>query len=331
MTNFSSVSIRAKTAAIFLILTFGIVGFGAFSIWQMNRINFEAENLGSNWVPSIVAISKLSQSVDSYRNIEAAHILARTTAEFSVEDKTLNDRLNTIAELDRIYRKVLNPGFESSKYEEYKATLDKYLQLSKDRMIPLSREMKKEEAAAIFRGEGRKLFREMREQVDQLVKFNVDGGTESTATIKSTYGWAINGTVAVMIVITGVSVLASLLFVKTVSAPIRVLTGRMERLAEHDLTVEVAGTERGDEIGAMARAVQVFKDGIAEADRLSALQAAEQAAKQRRAELIEQLVREFESSSTKALETVTSAASQLDRTAHGMTRMAEMTSSQATA
>lgn len=42
--------------------------------------------------------------------------------------------------------------------------------------------------------------------------------------------------------------------------PIQTLASRMEVLAKGDLTVGIDGTERRDEIGGMARAVQVFKD-----------------------------------------------------------------------
>ena len=53
---------------------------------------------------------------------------------------------------------------------------------------------------------------------------------------------------------------AGWLLARTLSRPVRALTGDMQRLAEGDLNVEIASARRGDEIGAMSRAVQVFKD-----------------------------------------------------------------------
>ncbi|WP_284210249.1 MCP four helix bundle domain-containing protein [Methylorubrum aminovorans] len=47
-----------------------------------------------------------------------------------------------------------------------------------------------------------------------------------------------------------------------VARPIKTITGTMSRLAAGDLTVAVEGAARRDEIGAMARAVQVFKDAM---------------------------------------------------------------------
>jgi methyl-accepting chemotaxis protein len=60
-----------------------------------------------------------------------------------------------------------------------------------------------------------------------------------------------------------------------IARPIQNLSGRMTRLAEGDLDSEVAGVQRGDEIGQMARAVQVFKEAAIDKIRLEQ-EAAEQ-------------------------------------------------------
>jgi methyl-accepting chemotaxis protein len=63
-----------------------------------------------------------------------------------------------------------------------------------------------------------------------------------------------------------------------ISRPLGNMAQRMDQLAGGDLAVEIAGQSRGDEVGAMARAVQVFKDNAL------ALKSAEETAEvQRRA------------------------------------------------
>jgi methyl-accepting chemotaxis protein len=54
-----------------------------------------------------------------------------------------------------------------------------------------------------------------------------------------------------------------------IARPIASLTGTMRQLAKGGLVAEVPAQERRDEIGAMAAAVLVFKDGMAEAERLA--------------------------------------------------------------
>src|SRR6185312_5224090 len=79
-----------------------------------------------------------------------------------------------------------------------------------------------------------------------------------------------------------------------VSRPITAMTDAMRRLAGRDMTTEIAGQERGDEIGAMAAAVQVFKENMIAADRLATEQVAENATKIRRAGQIDALTSAFE-------------------------------------
>ncbi len=53
-------------------------------------------------------------------------------------------------------------------------------------------------------------------------------------------------------------------FARSLANPIKGLTSAMARLAAGDLSIEVPGVGRSDEVGAMGRAVQVFKDAAAE-------------------------------------------------------------------
>ncbi|WP_245893249.1 methyl-accepting chemotaxis protein [Devosia naphthalenivorans] len=51
-----------------------------------------------------------------------------------------------------------------------------------------------------------------------------------------------------------------LLFSRTITRPMTRLTGTMQALAQGDLATQVQGAERTDELGAMARAVEVFRE-----------------------------------------------------------------------
>ena len=70
-----------------------------------------------------------------------------------------------------------------------------------------------------------------------------------------------------------VSVGMWLLLSRTIGAPVSQLTGVMGRLAKGDNTVAVPSADRTDEIGAMAAAVQTFKDAAIEKLRLEGLTA----------------------------------------------------------
>ena len=75
---------------------------------------------------------------------------------------------------------------------------------------------------------------------------------------------------------------------RRVCQPIVDLTATMSQLASGDVSGEIPGADRNDEIGAMAAAVGVFKDNKIEADRLTAEQEAENDVKMRRARVLDE-------------------------------------------
>ena len=78
----------------------------------------------------------------------------------------------------------------------------------------------------------------------------------------------------------------------------------------------------GDEIGQMAEALSVFREGIVQANAAAAEKAAEQEAKQRQAAMIDQLTREFNEGATSALAAVSTAASRMKGSAEKMSQVA---------
>ncbi|SDE07914.1 HAMP domain-containing methyl-accepting chemotaxis protein [Rhodospira trueperi] len=115
-----------------------------------------------------------------------------------------------------------------------------------------------------------------------------------------------------------------------ISGPIQAMTAAMGRLANKDYGATIPAQDHKDEIGDMAKAVQTFKDGMQKADDLAAETAEQARRRDARAQRIEQINTEFDSKVGAVLETVSSAATQLQTTAQTMASIAEETNSQAT-
>ena len=115
-----------------------------------------------------------------------------------------------------------------------------------------------------------------------------------------------------------------------IADPISKMTSSMRALAAGDKSVEIPGTGRGDEIGNMAEAVQVFKDNMIKAESLAAEQEAGQAEREKRAKAVEDLTRKFDNDVSGVIETVAASATEMDSTASSMSNTAEQTSSQST-
>jgi methyl-accepting chemotaxis protein len=115
---------------------------------------------------------------------------------------------------------------------------------------------------------------------------------------------------------------------RSLANPIIRITETMKTLARGDTAVTVTDIERVDEIGAMAGAVQVFKEALIakrEADEAAAVEAE---AKMRRAQVLDQLTRQFEANVSTLTSGLSSAATQMESTAQSMTSVADLTTSQ---
>jgi methyl-accepting chemotaxis protein len=117
---------------------------------------------------------------------------------------------------------------------------------------------------------------------------------------------------------------------RSISKPLGELGARMQALADGKLDGEIPGLGRGDEVGAMAATVQIFKDNAVRIRGLEEAEAATQVrAKADRRVAMENIASDFERSVTGIVRSVSTAAAGMQSTAQSMTATASDASSRA--
>jgi methyl-accepting chemotaxis protein len=116
---------------------------------------------------------------------------------------------------------------------------------------------------------------------------------------------------------------------RRICRPIVDITAAMSRLAGGDASGETPASDRHDEIGAMAAAVQVFKDNMIRADQLAAEQSAQNDIKMRRARLLDDLTKSFESKVSELVDGLSSSSATMESTARSMLSSATANNRQA--
>ena len=128
-----------------------------------------------------------------------------------------------------------------------------------------------------------------------------------------------------------------------IAKPIIAMTGAMQKLAQGDKTTVIPAVGRTDEVGQMAATVQVFKDNMIKAEELEKEQkaaderaaadkkAAEEQAAAEKKKAMHDLATSFERSIGSIIETVSSAATEMQTSAQALSATAEETTRQATA
>ncbi len=118
---------------------------------------------------------------------------------------------------------------------------------------------------------------------------------------------------------------------RAITQPLKGITHAMGRLSQGDLTIDVTGADRRDEIGALATALAIFKTNALEMKRMEAEQAAaEQRAAADRKQAMLRLADNFEGAVQGIVETVASAASGMQRAATALSSTATQASERST-
>lgn len=135
----------------------------------------------------------------------------------------------------------------------------------------------------------------------------------------------ISAILSAVLSVTAIIILLGILVRRWVSVPVLSMTDAMTRLAGGDKDITLPRHDKDDEIGAMARAVLVFKENAIEVERLAAEN--EKAAERTEAErqkALEEMAGAFESEVSGIVISVKEAASSLQSLAQGMSGAAEV-------
>jgi HAMP domain-containing protein len=150
---------------------------------------------------------------------------------------------------------------------------------------------------------------------DSLGQDTLDAATTSTDLRDTTTETQI--TVAALGLIGGLAL--AFFIARGIVRPLTGMTNTMTTLAAGDHDVSIPGAERTDEIGDMARAVEVFKTNMIEAERLAAEQEATRAARSRRQDAMDGHTQTFGTSVTAVMAALGNAASNMRKSADVMT------------
>ena len=168
--------------------------------------------------------------------------------------------------------------------------------------------------------------------VGKLIAMNVEkmqaARDASVAMAAHTRAWLVIGAAAGLICAFGV---LGWIALYQISRPLAFMTREMTKLANGDLNIEIEGADRADEVGGLARSLQVFKENAVTARRLEAEQRQQQAQKESRQQAVEEYIAVFDQQICEALDTLSAASTEMHATAGSMAATADETSKQATA
>jgi methyl-accepting chemotaxis protein len=329
MSAIANVTIRTKLIASFGLILVCVLGLGFFSSGRLSVVNDAAADIRDNWLPSVRLLGALESSAEQLRGSTSLAVVASRPDDMRRYENTITALKSAFEKDYADYLPLVTSPEERALAMEIRTRFDAVSALS-SKAIDMIHNGKTADAVGLLYGDQQQAMADLRQAMLSDIELN-DKGAHVAGDMGRSLGDAARFWIFMAIGIVAVFCVGIVwIMVRSVSVPITAMTAAMRRLADKDMAVVIPGAGRGDEIGGMASAVQVFKDNMIRADEMAAAETAERAAKEKRAERMTGLVQGFERKIGALVGTLAAAATQMEGTAQSMSSTATQTNSQAT-
>jgi signal transduction histidine kinase len=252
-------SIRSHLAAVFLLFFALVVILGAFSIWRLSNFDALSADVAEVWLPTTRALGDLNNYTSDFRAFEGSELLSSDPAEAAATEQQMAVLDRTIADTEREFERIRHDVAEDRLYAQFTTHWNAYRAIV-NQMLVLARGDRKAEALQIYGSSSRAAYNAASDTLGQLTDQAVASAQTASDRLAVAYRHAF-WLILLAIVIAAVLVVVALIHIsRSISVPLLDLADRMRRLAANDTATEIPGTDRRDEIGAMAQATVVFRN-----------------------------------------------------------------------
>ncbi len=247
-----------------------IIGFGAtlvalvltsaFALFKMTQMSENAAMINHKWVPKFQRLAYMEYCVSNIRFRSYRHVNITFLTRMPEIERIITDDFTNFERLENTYRKRIITAREQQLADEMHTLFGLYRESTR-KLIRLSSENRKEEAADVLNGESRLLYTKLDEKLQDLMTYNLKGGEMAIAESDAifTNSWRL---VTVALVISTIVVLALALWIaRLVSQPLQTLEAAANQVAAGDINQFVKINTK-DEIGSLATSFNIMVDNI---------------------------------------------------------------------
>jgi two-component system sensor histidine kinase/response regulator len=240
-----------------------LIGLGIFIKVQLEEIETHSRFVAETQIGSLATLGHISRSFAELRISVRSHLLSGDKAEQDNTRATFHADKAVFTQLLRRYAETLvSEAKDRSLLDEYRAMSGEWI-VGAEKVMSLADSGRRDEALAMLLGPEAELGDRLSKVSSEWIRHNEQLATSAgRATMESIEGswWRIF--IAVCVALTFSSILGWLTFPRIVN-PIRGLQTSVESIARGDYAREVPFTKAADETGALARSIDVLKQGAA--------------------------------------------------------------------
>ena len=328
--SLNSISLKAKLRVVFAALILLFAGTAYFAIDRLQVVDDSSSVIADRWLPRTQLLGTMNTMASDFRLGEARHLLTNDASGYAASQKMRDEANANLHAAAEKYAKLIRSENDKTAFVAKIAAWDQYVR-NGAAMIAASAAGEKDIATKLF-NESRPAFNALGENIQKTIDADAEkaskASADGTATYESSRAWLIG----VGIFIALFACLMAVYFERNVAVAVVRLTDAMKKLADGDLKVEIPGTGRGDEIGAMVNSVEIFRQNAINLEASKAEQEVQKAAAEaEKRRSMNELADRFDATVKGVVGAVSSASTQLQGNAQSMSAISEETSRQAIA
>jgi len=245
-----------------------IVAFSSFvSLQSIRSITASGEKVGNFWIERLLSSREVKSDFADVRLALARFSMVSNDAEFQAETALLDAAKAKLETSIVKYEAGLFSPIGRTLIKDIRSQAKAYLDRSAS-YVAFIRDRKPDEARAVFVSEMNPIARKTNDKIAELVAFIMTQTEGEVAAAEKAAGDAFLLSLAAASAAILISLSGIYMVVARIANPIQRITDAMRTLAAGDAQSAVPFTGRHDEIGAMAGAVEVFRENAIERARL---------------------------------------------------------------
>jgi len=173
-------TIKLKLALSFGFLVVLIAVLGIFSLSQIGNVNGKANEIATNWMPSVDTSNRLNTMTSDFRIAELQHVISQDDAGMKRWLGEQNQLADSIAKLQSKYETLIGSSEERALFENFQQLWKEYMKFH-EKAVDLSSRNETDKAMGIYNGEGKKVYDDASNALLKLVEYNSAGGNKAAA------------------------------------------------------------------------------------------------------------------------------------------------------
>ncbi|UFS68786.1 MCP four helix bundle domain-containing protein [Geomonas sp. RF6] len=257
---FNNLRISGKILTVVFALLTLMVFLGIFSIVQLSRVNGSTVDMGTNWLPSVKTLGRISNVVATYRRSELLYLLSTKKEDMEKYEKRMQqggaDYEKTTAE----YAKLISSPEEKALFDTFNRHWASY-QMSHQKIMELVAQDKKAEAMELLRAESSKSFNACMDAVDKDVALNEKGSDAAYQKSQAVFRSSRIMISAVIVVAVLLGIVLALAVARVIARALKGGVNAAESLARGDLSLTIDHFS-ADETGQLLKAMSAMTGSI---------------------------------------------------------------------